>query len=388
MIVSMRTASRALGVVFLVILASSSLATRADAHPGSGIVVDRDGNVFFVIAGSNVIMKLTRDGKASVLYGGDALRLPHHLVLGKDGTLYTASDFDGKVWRVGADGTLQEHFNSNRAPPASGQPELYVGFGGDPFTIDAAGNVYALATKLAPAVVRITTDGKVTPIARNAKFGELHFSSMTWGADGALYLTDENRVWRIVEDSATAIVPRGVQLSRATGISVDSAGNIYVADYGARRVVRFAPDGSVSTPPSLARLSLKNPTGIAMADGAIYVLDNPPGGVAVWRLRGDEADLLYSQRAWRIYAGSALLIVFPLLLALQTWVRKPSGRIDWLVWTAAIAAIIVTLYWVAREAYLFSILRHAILAFFAIAAWKSYQRVKDSSRAPAPAATQ
>lgn len=356
-------------------LATLMFASPAAAHPGSGIVVDRNGNVFFVMLGSNAIMKLSRDGSVRVLVDDERLRLPHHLVLGKDGALYAASDFDGKVWRVGADGSLREHFNSNRVPrPAPPRSELFVGFAGDPFTLDSAGNVYALATKLDSAISRITPDGQVTPLAGNAKFGELHFSSMTWGPDGALYLSDETRVWRIVGDSATAIVPRGVELRRATGLAVDSEGNIYVADFGADRIVRLAPDGSVNTPPAVAELHLRNPTGVTLADGAIYVLDFPQNGVAVWRVRGDSVERLYSWRAWRAYQAPALLILVSLLLALQTLARTPSGRLDWIVWTSTIGAFITVVYWVGRDLFIFSYARHAILALFALGAWRSSRR--------------
>jgi len=216
------------------IVASLMFASPAAAHPGSGIVVDRNGNVFFVMLGSSAIMKLSRDGSVRVLVDDERLRLPHHLVLGRDGALYAASDVDGKVWRVGADGSLREHFNSKRVPraPRPGA-EVHVGAFGDPFTLDSAGNVYALGSASDSTLIRIALDGTVTPLAVNAKFGGLHFSSMTWGLDGALYVSDKTRVWRIVGDSATAIVPSGVALFRATGLAVDREGNIYVAPVGA-----------------------------------------------------------------------------------------------------------------------------------------------------------
>ena len=271
---------RVIRSALLVAVAMFFVSSRADAHPGSGIVVDRAGTIYFVVAGTNVIMKVSRDGRSTALDFGEQLRLPHHLVLGKDGSLYVASDCDGIVWRLGADGMLREHFNPKRAmlPKLS---RLEVGFGGDPFTVDSAGNVYALAASGATSIVRIAPGGALAPIATRARFSRLHFGSMAWGPDGALYISDVDRVWRIAGGNATAIVPRGAQLLLATGIAVDSASNIYVADYSAERVVRLAPDGIVNTPKAVARLRLRHPTGVTVADGAVYALYNAFGGAVV-----------------------------------------------------------------------------------------------------------
>lgn len=314
-------------VLLGVAIATLTFPAPAGAHPGSGIVVDRQGNVYFVIGGSNVIMKLDRTGTATAFVTDARLRVTHHLVLSKDGGLYTASDDDGRVWHVGTDGSFQEHFNSNRVPrTARGQPVVEVGSGGDPFTVDSEGNVYALASTIDSAIVRITPRGVVTPIATNARFGGLHFASMAFGADGALYVSDANRVWRVVGDRATPIVPRGIQLSLAAGLAVDGGGNIYVADYRERRVVRFTSDGSVNTPKAIERLSLRNPTGVTLAGADVYVLDSPPGGVAVWRVRDGEAERLYSRRGSEVYVRWAVPALLMLLVVLAVWNRLRSAQ--------------------------------------------------------------
>lgn len=308
-------------------IATLALSARAEAHPGSGIVVDAQGNVYFVVWGANMIVRVDRGGRASTFVADERLRAPHHLVLGTDGAIYAASDYDGRVWRVGPDGSLREHFNSNRAArPAPGQPEVHVGAFGDPFTMDAAGNIYALAAANASTIIRIAPDGIVTPVATSTRFGQLHFASMAWGADGALYLSDANRVWRITGDSATAITPRGVQLSQATGLAVARDGKIHVADYSARRVVRFARDGTEDTPRALERLRLRHPTGVTVDGADVYVLDNPPGGVIVWRVRDGEAERLYSRRSAAVYLRWALPAMLVLLVVLMVWNRVQRAQ--------------------------------------------------------------
>ncbi len=347
----------------------------AGAHPGSGIVVDRAGNVYFVRAGEFVVYRRSPDGKVIKFVEDDIVRLPHHLFLGRDGTLYFASDFDGRVWRVSPDGKLTEHFNTNRIPAPS---PVNVGSWGDPWTMDSVGNVYALAAPNGRAIVRISPTGVVTPIATNARFGELHFSSMTFGADGALYLTDANRVWRVVGDSATRIGVRSTPLENGAGVAVDSVGGIYVADYMALRVVRLMRDGSEATPPAIAGLRLSNPWGVTIApDGSVFVLDHTAGGsgVAIWRVRGDNVERLYFARGARVYTATALIALITLLLALQTVMRVPSRRLDWMLWTIVAGAAIGGLWWLGRNLFLFEWLRHPILALFVFGVVRSGKRI-------------
>lgn len=296
------------------------------AHPGPGIVVDSHGTVYFVVAGSNQVMRLRRaEGKPSVFIDDERIRLPHHLVLGRDGSLYLAADHDGRIWRADTAGKLSEYFNSSRVARPPGAPELHVGFGGEPFTLDAAGNVYALGTRRDSTLVRITSDGHLTPVAPGTQFGGLHFSSMTVGSDGVLHVSDGGRVWRVLGDTAVAITPKGAGISRITGLAVDDLGNIYAADYLGGRVVRFAQDGSVNTPSPLEQLEVKNPMGLTLANGSLFVLASPPGITAIWEVGADGARRLYHRRAPTAYLPY-LMVALPLLLVVLLVLRFVERR--------------------------------------------------------------
>ncbi len=70
--------------------------------------------------------------------------------------------------------------------------------------------------------------------------------------------------------SQTPLPFTGVDLP--TGVAVDTAGNVYVADIGNDRVVRLAAGASTPTPLSLT--GLKNPQGVAVdTAGNVYVTD-------------------------------------------------------------------------------------------------------------------
>ena len=100
----------------------------------------------------------------------------------------------------------------------------------------------------------------------------------------------------------------------AMGAAVDAADDVYVADYGADRIVRFSPDGRVNTPPALAAARVENPTGVAPGRGDTpYVLAYPSGGIQVWRIVGEERTRLYGSMS---LARRAPTFVLPFLLGL------------------------------------------------------------------------
>ena len=117
------------------------------AHPGTGIVVDKQGNVFFVDGVRNRILKVDREGKLSVLaaapkdapWVGDPAHLqnPHRLSIDAKGNLYTASDAGGKVWKIAPDGQMTQIY-----PPTDWLGISLIGWGGDPFARDEQGNIY------------------------------------------------------------------------------------------------------------------------------------------------------------------------------------------------------------------------------------------------------
>lgn len=297
---------------------------RAGAHPGPGIVVDSRGNVYFVVFGASHLMKLDPRGRASVFVSDDRVRLPHHLVIGRDrSSLYVTSDDDGRVWRVDSAGRLTLHLDSRRLARAASR--FQVGAGGDPFAVDSAGGVYALAEPSASAIVRADSTGPPVPLAPRARLGPMHFRAMTVAGDGALYVSDAGGIWRIRGDSAQLIRPRGAAFEQPVGVARDDAGNILVADYRARRVHRLASDGSINTPTWLADARFHGPTGVAVAGDTVYVLDNGFRSAAVWRLTDAGVERIYTQSMVGWHAPRLFWLVPVLLVALallNRWMRR------------------------------------------------------------------
>jgi streptogramin lyase len=106
---------------------------------------------------------------------------------------------------------------------------------------------------------------------------------MTATPEGALHLTDEGRLLRVDREGQVSIVARDLierswtqfHVSRRhslMGLWMDPPGNVLLASWGGRRVLRIAPDGKVSV---VARSGLGwGPTGgLAAPDGALWILE-------------------------------------------------------------------------------------------------------------------
>lgn len=287
------------------------------AHPGAGIVVDARGNVTFVLFGAHHLMRITPDGRVAPFTRDERLSAPHHLAPTPDGGVYVASDLDGRVWRVDRDGRLHLHLDSR---DVNAERRFQAGAYGDPFTVDSAGNVYCLSEPRG-SLVRIGRDNDVTPLARGVRLGDLHSRAMMVGRDGALYVSAGGGVWRIVGDSARRIRPVA-ELAEPAGMAIDASGNMLLADFQRARVIRFNAGGAVTTPPWLADVKFRAPTGIAVNGDTIYVLDNDRMSTAVWRVTPAGAHRIYTESFLGWHARPLIAGVPVLLIALALLERR------------------------------------------------------------------
>jgi hypothetical protein len=292
---------------FVALFAALVPINAVSAHPGAGIVVDSKGQVYFVHGIRHRIMRIDTSGKLTTFAQGEdgkVLSVPHHLVIDGKDNLYSVGDRDGRLVKISPAGKIEA------GNPLPKEARWLIGSGGDPFTRDAAGNIYCVHCDR-PKIMqvnKISVDGALTALAggtwgfadgrgSQAKFGALHGAAFAWAADASLLLTDNGTSIRMIAADGTVTTLAGsgeagyadgpaaiARFSDAMGLAVDARGGIYVADAGNRRIRTITPDGKVATFAGSGksggadgpanRASFADPSGVAVgSDGVVYVLD-------------------------------------------------------------------------------------------------------------------
>jgi hypothetical protein len=249
------------------------------AHPGSGIVVDSQGNVF-VSDINRGVLKFSPRGNISVAL--------------KEGSHWLAADPEKKF--AGMDFEKSGHWPrwfKHRDPPGS---ELaLIADGGSPLVIHRDGNLYFVCNdeKMIPGglqIGRLSPDGKVGLVAPTLKerMDELGgIKGLATGPDDSLYAVTPGVVLKIKLDGTFAIVKERIVPAECdrdlpantpaayepflAGLTVSSTGDIYLAASGCRCVLKLRPGGQIET--VLKAEAPWSPTGLALHDGDLYVAE-------------------------------------------------------------------------------------------------------------------
>ena len=261
----------------------------ASAHPGSGIVVDAQGNVYFSHFERGV-GKIDRQGKLT--YVGNT-RGGHWMCL----------DANGSFSR-----TQPKHFE--RITPDTMKPALIYADGGSPIAVLRDGLLYYVSNneKMTPGgqqVTRQSPDGKIEVFPPGGKkvTEKLGITGLAPGPDGSLYIAQPNAVLKLKMDGTFTTVASSIELKDCDveypdnnpnsllpclrGLAVDEDGTVFAAGVGCRAVVKISPDGKKIETVLKAERPW-SPTGVAVHRGEVYVLEytNANGGSGEgWRPR-------------------------------------------------------------------------------------------------------
>jgi DNA-binding beta-propeller fold protein YncE len=243
----------------------------AAAHPGSGIVVDRLGQIYFTDTGGGV-WKIDVHGKLTSVTPD--LRL-HWMTIDVDDRFKNVRFPSGPGWEIDALGSKPTLILASDFPIAMGQNgRLYY-----PTQGRAAG----------VQILELMPTGRNSVLATlpdAATGGPLGWvNGLTVAPDGSVYYTENNTIRRVtasgqVSTAATNISLTGCALIPGTGVGdgaflrgleVDTRGAMYVAASGCGAVLKITPDGRVT---KLVQLTSPwTPTGIALFGGDVYVLE-------------------------------------------------------------------------------------------------------------------
>lgn len=247
------------------------------AHPASGIVVDKLGNVYFVYTGKGVA-KISHEGVMT----------------------YVSKSVDGHWLCLDEKGIFSnsqpKYFN--RITPNGTKPALIFAGGGSPIMIHRDGKFYYCGSEQgnmhpgALSLIQETPDNHLTlfgpELENNLK--KLHdgIMGLASGSDNSIYISCWNSLLKIGMDGRIIKIVhpvevtdcdedpadhketnRGLPLLR--GIDADSIGNVYLAATSCHCLIKMNPDGRIQT--ILKAERPWTPTGVAVRNGNIYVLE-------------------------------------------------------------------------------------------------------------------
>jgi uncharacterized protein (TIGR03437 family) len=240
-------------------------ATSAQLYGPSGVALDGNGNLFIADSGNNRVRQLSSNGVITGVagnspscaapfgppagpcggYSGDGavatsaqLNHPGGVAVDSAGNLFIADSGNNRIRKVSLDGILSTVAGT-------------AGVGSQAVVVDGAGDLF-MADGANSRVLKVSPGGTVTTVA----------GSTACPADDICYSGD----------GGPAI---GAQLSYPIGLALDNAGNLFIADYYESRLRKVSPNGIITTVAGggssglgdggpAASAQLNGPSGIAM----------------------------------------------------------------------------------------------------------------------------
>src|SRR5438552_13771565 len=236
------------------------------AHPGSGIVVDRRGEIYFVDTGSGV-WKIDSHGKLTHLPGP----MFHWMTIYSDDCFSTAhlpTGERGEVTRVGTTPTLLVASDF-------------------PIAIGSSGNLYypSYTSGSGLQLMELTPSDRTTVLTNLAAAGggDLRYlNGLAAGLDGSLYYSEDNAIRRIGTQGQISTVVANLTLPTCVsipgtsrpmlrGLAAVSHGTIYAEASCCGSVLKISGRGQITTLHQLQ--SPWTPTAVALFGSDIYVLE-------------------------------------------------------------------------------------------------------------------
>jgi len=267
-------------ILLLALCLALSEIHQAAAHPGSGIAVDEQGQVFFTDTGSGV-WRVDQRGQLAQI----SKSAMHWMAYDKEGRFSEAPDEFGEWF--------------GRLTPKGQKPTL-ISCSDFPCAVGKDGNLY-YAKMHSLTIVRRTPAGTETVLASPKSFGidgnrPVGANGMVAGEDGAIYLvsleslnrtegTGEHRLYAIAMDGSPRMIAKDfvpnllpvaeqhpeVRPQYCRGMAVDRQGNVFIAVTGSRCIIKVTPQSEVTVVLNANRPW--SPTGVDVSNGDLYVLE-------------------------------------------------------------------------------------------------------------------
>jgi streptogramin lyase len=234
--------------------AANGVDTAASFYKPFGVATDASGNVYVADAGNNQIRIITPAGLVSTFAGTGAagavngkdtatFNSPLGVAVDGSGNVYVADYGNNLIRKITPAGVVSTLAGTGATGADNGAGNIATFNLPEGVAVDAAGNVY-VADNGNDLIRKITPEGVVSALAGSGQAGS---------ANG----------------TGTA-----ASFNSPFGVAVDGAGNVYVADSGNNLIRKISPAGAVTTFAGSGAKGANNATGLA----ATF---NTPSGLAV-----------------------------------------------------------------------------------------------------------
>jgi sugar lactone lactonase YvrE len=253
-------------------------ATIAELKYPIGVAVDAAGNLYIGDSNNNVVRKVTTDGKITTVAGngtagslGDGgaatsaeLSSPAGVAVDTAGNLYIADYSNSRIRKVTSGGTITTFAGTGAAGYSGDNGAATSANLNEPngVALDTGGNLY-IADVYNHRIRKVSTGGIITTVAGNGTQGysgdggaavsaELYLPySVAVDSSGNIYIADfyNQRIRGITAGVIRTVTGTGTggfsgdgglataaQVNYPTGVGVDTAGNLYFADWNNNRI--------------------------------------------------------------------------------------------------------------------------------------------------------
>lgn len=284
-----------------------------------GAAIDSAGNIYVADVWNHRIRKITSTGLVSTFAGsgfsgsqdGQAtlatFNSPHGVAVDPTGIVYVADTSNNKIRIISTAGVVSTFAGNGTQGSQNGQGSSATFWGPYGVALDSAGNVYVVDTgnhlirKITPTGVVSTFAGSGSAGSQNGQGTVATFNfprGIATDSAGNVYVADwfNHNIRKITPTGLVSTLAgsgsagsQNGQGSAASfdgprGVTVDSSGNVYVADTGNRQIRKISASGLVSTLAGSGATGSQNglstsasfegPSGVVVdSTGNIYVVD-------------------------------------------------------------------------------------------------------------------
>jgi DNA-binding transcriptional LysR family regulator/sugar lactone lactonase YvrE len=263
-------------------------ATAANLYSPWGVATDASGNLYIADSNNNRIRKVSPGGTITSVAGngygrflGDGgpatsaqFSVPFGVAVDRSGNLYIGDYFNHRIRKVKVDGTIATVAGNGAGLSDDGTPATAAQvYDPEGVAADRFGNVY-VAEAGNHRIRKISPAGAITTVAGDGSYGYSGDGSpatsaqlynphaVAVDASGTLYIADSfNYRIRMVSPGGVISTIAGTgrygfsgdggpatsaQISLPMSVSVDAAGNLYLADQANHRIRKVTPGGVIS----------------------------------------------------------------------------------------------------------------------------------------------